>query len=494
MNKIIFAVNSKIAHLYFWKCIEQVHDAFENCSIFIYIDEDARCLPKDFFLNSFVKKIDSKFSNLKTSPFDPVDLFSKAKKLKNISVTNKLDELEKSDWVILENNSFNNKFNDFTKNGVLLLDLNYMRLKHNTLNDKFIMLSILKLNQESGNWEGIFKVNLKCEIGLKNNIHKILFNYSIFLVKFLKNQNAFSKRNPYNTLSFKQTFKSSFFIKFKFLFYYFNLTLKIFLRKLKKQQLNWKIGIKKGNEITFLNQPKKSFWADPFLIKSSKDNLFIYFEELKNDNFGKISCVEVNFKFEIVDKQDIINTNYHLSFPNVFLKDGDYYMIPESSQNNTLQLYHCTKFPYKWELKMNLMENIKLLDATWIQHDGLYWIFANKIEDFEYDNNEKLYLYYSDDLFSNKWKPHVKNPIVTDASLARNAGSFILENGKLIRPSQNCFDGYGKNIVMNEVKVLNTENYIEEKTNVIFPVKGYVGSHTFNSHEDLCILDFLLKE
>ncbi|GGK29054.1 hypothetical protein GCM10007962_24120 [Yeosuana aromativorans] len=460
----------------------------------IYIDKDARSLPKEFFLNSFIKKIDSKFSNLKANPFELVDLNLKAEKLKNICITDKLDDLEKSEWIILENKPFKNKFNDFAKNGFLLLDLNYNLLKHNTLNEKLMMLSIVKLDQISKNCKEVFKVNLKCEIGINNNINKILLNYSIFLVKFLKNSNSFSKKRVYKTSSFKLTFKSRIFNKFKFLFYYFNLMLKIFLRKLKKQQLNWKIGIKKNGVIKFLEQPKNSFWADPFIVIGENGNSFVYFEELKNDSLGKISCVEINSKFEIVDKQDIINTNYHLSFPNVFLIDGNYYMIPESSQNSTLQLYKCTKLPFQWEFKLNLMENIKLLDATWIHHDGLYWIFANKIEDFEYDNNEKLYLYYSDDLFSNKWKSHIKNPIVTDASLARNAGNFILNNGKLIRPSQNCFNGYGKNVVMNEVKVLNTEDYIEEKIKELFPVKGAVGAHTINSHEDLCVMDFLVKE
>ena len=494
MSKIIFISNSNIIHFYYWKCIERINHEFDNCSIFIYIERSNLSQPTKTLFNPIINYIDSKFSNFSTNPFELVDLNLKAKKLKNVCIINSLDDLKKSDWIIFESKKLKNKFNNFTEKGILLLDLDYNLIRHNTINSKLMTLSIAKLNQKSEKWEEIFNINLKCETGIKNNIHKIAHNYSIFLVKFLKNSNKLYKANGDTTSCLKKTFKPSAFIKIKFLYYYLRLILKIFIRKLKKNQFNWKIGIKKDGTIKLLKQPKNSFWADPFLIKSENQNYFIYFEELKQDNLGKISCIETNSEFEILQKEDVINTNYHLSFPNVFFKDGNYYMIPESSQINTLQLYECSKLPFQWTFKMNLMENIKLVDAIWVQHNGLYWIFANKIEDFEHDNNEKLYLYYSNDLFSNNWKPHVKNPIVTDASTARNAGNFILDKGKLIRPSQNCLEGYGRNIVMNKVKILNTQDYIEEKIDEKHPIKGYVGSHTFNKNGNVSVLDYLIKE
>ena len=169
-------------------------------------------------------------------------------------------------------------------------------------------------------------------------------------------------------------------------------------------------------------------------------------------------------------------------------------MIPESNQNNTLQLYKCDNFPFLWSHKMNLMEDIKLLDSNWIYHNNLYWIFANKVENFEYDNNERLYLYYSEDLFSQNWQSHIKNPIIVDASLARNAGNLWVEDGKLFRVSQNCKHGYGENLVLNRIVELNTTNYVEEKIRELFPPKNYVGIHTQNRCEDIYVYDFLYKE
>ncbi|WP_162880254.1 glucosamine inositolphosphorylceramide transferase family protein [Mariniflexile rhizosphaerae] len=399
--------------------------------------------------------------------------------------------MEFSDWVICEDKNYDyTSLKEYVKNGVLLLELSQDKLITEVLHKPLVTLSIAYNNLESEKWQKISGIALKNELGLKNNTYKILHNYSIYLVKFLKNATNFELEPVPNTKIFENLNIS----KFSIIIYYIKLVFKIFIRKIKKEQLNWKIGIKKDGKTTLLKQPKKSFWADPFIIKANNENFFVYFEELKSNNLGKISCVELNSNLEIVRKEDIINTDYHLSFPNIFFKEDNYYMIPESSQNNTLQLFECNQFPFKWDFKTNLMENIKLLDAVWIYHNDLYWIFANKIEDFEHDNNEKLYLYYSKNLFSNDWKPHIKNPIITDASLARNAGGFIIENGKLKRVSQNCMKGYGQNIVINEVKLLTKEDYYEEKTSEILPQKGFIGMHTLNKLKNMEVMDYLVKE
>jgi len=209
---------------------------------------------------------------------------------------------------------------------------------------------------------------------------------------------------------------------------------------------------------------------------------------------GRISCITLDESFKIIDKKIILDTDYHLSFPNVFFKEDGYYMIPESSQNKHLQLFSCDEFPFKWNFRSNLMEGIQLVDAVWVFHDNLYWIFANKIENFEYDNNERLYLYYSENLFSQSWTPHIMNPVITSSDSSRNAGNIFNENGKMYRVSQNCLDGYGNNLVISHIKELSVDTYFEELSEEIFPKKKYVGMHTMNTHGEIKVVDFLLKE
>ena len=494
MDKIIFIVNSNAIHLYLWECIKQIHDVFDNIQITVFIDNQLE-KPNNYTFNPFISFIDAKFTNLKTNPLSLIDLKKESQSISGLRLVNHSNELSLSDWVIIDNNYKNcHTFNKYSKNGLLRLALNKKEVLSVILSGSKISLNISALAMKSNSWHNVFTVQLKTEIGFKNNVHKLLHNYAVYLVKFLKNSTTNESITTPHPQNNNKANKKRGALQIKAIFYYFKLGFKILHRKIKKEQLNWKIGVKTANGLSFLKQPKNSFWADPFIIKESNGNLLIYFEELKKDGLGKIASVALNPQLEIINKHDILDTNYHVSFPNVFLKDGSYYMIPESSQNNTLQLYKCTQFPFKWEFQMNLMENIKLLDAVWIYHDNLYWIFANKIENFEHDNNEKLYLYYSNDLFSKNWQPHIKNPIVTNASLARNGGNFYHENGKLYRVSQNCLDGYGQNVAINEVKVLNRNNYAEEKVDAVFPVKGYVGCHTLNNHENVSVLDFLQKE
>ena len=262
---------------------------------------------------------------------------------------------------------------------------------------------------------------------------------------------------------------------------------------MRKKNLSWKIAVKHNNELTFVNQPKKSFWADPFLI-SDKEINYIFFEELKPNGLGAISCIVLNENFEITDKQIILDKEYHLSFPNVFELNEQFYLIPESSANNSLDLYYCKQFPFDWQFQKILIDNIRLIDPILLFHDNIYWIFANKIEDFEFDNNERLYLFYTNDLFSDKWQSHPQNPIVHNASLAHNAGKIYTQNNKMYRVSQNCSSSYGQNLVISQITTLTTTQYNEQKCEEIYSDKKYNGMHTMNNAKNIQVFDFLVAD
>lgn len=68
----------------------------------------------------------------------------------------------------------------------------------------------------------------------------------------------------------------------------------------------------------------------------------------KNNGRGVLGCLclsdgDTCFK-------EVLNENFHLSYPNVFEYDGSIYMLPETFESNQLRLYKCVSFPYKWEL------------------------------------------------------------------------------------------------------------------------------------------------
>ncbi|TNJ46464.1 hypothetical protein KFZ70_13605 [Tamlana fucoidanivorans] len=488
MRKLLFVINSHNINSYLFKCIERVSNEISDIYIEIFIDKDIANI--EFSFPPITKFIDEKFNNLSSNPLDFTNISLLTIK-PNIKVIGDFSSLSFCDYIIFESEPIlDSKYKKLSKKGFLTFDSNYNFILSSILYDKKIPLRILFNDLKSTQWKIIFGVELKKEKGVINNIHKILFNFSIFLIKFLKSDNEYLYAGAFQK---RENKRSKLKTHFKFVIYYIVLTFKIFSRKFSYNKLNWKIAIKENDRYIFLKQPKNSFWADPFIIKN-KTGSVVFFEELKENNIGRISCLRLNEFHEVIEYKSVLDKDYHLSFPNVFFRDNTFYMIPETSQKNNLQLYKCEVFPFKWNFEKNLMEGIKLVDAIWLYYDELYWIFANKIEDFEHDNNERLYLYYSDDLFSNKWQSHIRNPIIADSSKSRNAGNFIFENNKIYRVSQKCVSSYGENLVINEILELSKFDYKENTVEEIFPHDNYVGLHTMNSSKDLKVFDFLIKE
>lgn len=241
--------------------------------------------------------------------------------------------------------------------------------------------------------------------------------------------------------------------------------------------------------------PKDRFWADPHIIYKN-NKYYIFIEEcLYSNHKGYISLITMDENGEYSDPETILETPYHLSYPFVFEHENEYYMIPESSANRTIELYKCIEFPNKWEFKMNLMEDVKAVDTTVCYHENKWWMFANIVENDGASSFDELFLFYSEDLFSNDWTSHTMNPIVSDCKNARPAGKIFVENHRMYRPSQNCSHRYGYGFNINEIQKLASDDYIEETISKVEPnwENSILGTHTFNRSGSLHIIDALYK-
>ncbi len=237
--------------------------------------------------------------------------------------------------------------------------------------------------------------------------------------------------------------------------------------------------------------PKDRFWADPHVIK--KNNFYyIFIEELiYSENKGFISVIEMDSHGNYKDPVKILETDYHLSFPFIIEDNNEIYMVPESKQNNNIQLYKCVDFPYIWELETVLMDNVKAVDTVITKKDGKYWLFTNMIENEGASLYDELYLFSSDILVSNNWKSHPENPIVSDVKNARLAGKLFYTNNNLYRPSQNCSHHYGYGMHINEVIELNEINYKEKIVDSIYPNwdNKITSSHSLSNSDKLTVID-----
>ncbi len=129
------------------------------------------------------------------------------------------------------------------------------------------------------------------------------------------------------------------------------------------------------NQYTPLLPPKDKIWADPFIISDANEN-YVFLEEMTYGGKGRIICMHLNAKGETINVQPVIEKPFHLSYPFLIQHDETWYMIPESSENNTVDLYECVGFPYQWKLRKNLLSGIKALDSTIVRHNEKFWLFC----------------------------------------------------------------------------------------------------------------------
>ena len=240
--------------------------------------------------------------------------------------------------------------------------------------------------------------------------------------------------------------------------------------------------------------PKGEFWADPFLYQHQQET-YVFFENYSyKQQKGKISCGRI-VKREITEVQDVLDLDYHLSYPYIIEEEGEIYMMPEAHKSGRLEVYKCEKFPDKWTLYSSAFEGESVADATYYKDDkGQRWLFMNK--GFNDDHMAELYIYRIDSLQMNQIEPHLQNPVIIDSRGGRNAGSIFEYKEQLIRPSQNNSNGvYGYGLNLSAIKTLTLEDYKEEKIIGIEPnfIKGLEATHHLHQIKDMFIIDGAFK-
>jgi len=239
--------------------------------------------------------------------------------------------------------------------------------------------------------------------------------------------------------------------------------------------------------------PKDRFWADPIIVKE-KGIIYVFIEELIYTNKrAHLSVFILNKDGSYSLPKIILEKPYHLSYPYVFKHKETFYMIPETANNNDIQLYESISFPYEWKLVKILIDDIEASDVSLFFHNNKWWMFTSvrKHKYSSYDND--LSIFYSEELISSNWKPHKQNPIKKDISNARQGGTFIKGENN-IRVSQNGENSYGYGFNLNKILHLSENSYKEELIYKFIPEdKKIKGIHTYCQLSDVAVYDILTK-
>jgi len=236
---------------------------------------------------------------------------------------------------------------------------------------------------------------------------------------------------------------------------------------------HWRVGWRKldGPDLFALKRHPESGWvdlpddgtrfyADPFpILHEGKVTLFVE-DFVHAVGKGVISAVEFGPDGPLGRPEPVFEQPGHLSYPFVFARDGEVWMIPESCSAARIDLFRATAFPGGWVKEATLIEGVVASDATLIEQDGRWWLLAT-VRDGGGSFSDALHLWSAPD-FRGPWTPHPHNPVLIDIASARPAGRMVARDGQWLRPVQDCRLGYGKALGIARVTQLDDMGFAQE--------------------------------
>jgi hypothetical protein len=250
----------------------------------------------------------------------------------------------------------------------------------------------------------------------------------------------------------------------------------------------------RAEKLRYLVPPRDRFWADPFAVERH-GRYFVFVEELPyNVQRGRLVAIEVFEDREASAPQLVLERPYHLSYPFLFERDGELFMMPETAGNRSIEVYRCGRFPADWSLHATLRTDVSAFDATLWREDGdRWWMFVNIAEPGA-DPCDELHLFHSRSPFG-PWMPHAANPVVSDVRCARPAGPLFLRDGVLHRPCQDDSVAYGHAVRIQRIECLTEDSFRESTVDVVHPGwdPAVLRVHTVGRAGRLRVLDCMVR-
>lgn len=234
----------------------------------------------------------------------------------------------------------------------------------------------------------------------------------------------------------------------------------------------------------------RTWAADPFIfIHEGRTYIFaeIFDYLTRKGRIGYSSCVNGKWK----KWKTIIDEPFHMSYPNIFVRDNHIYMIPETSEDRTLRLYRASSFPEKWQLESIIAEGVSWVDTTFFKNGDCYCAITTDISNL--NNHKDLLL-----TFDAQWKLTSITEIPEKSTfLSRSAGNFISSKQGMVRVTQDCKDHYGRALVFSQFFPDElTSNGMGEILLRLEPTdlpiqtdKKWTGAHTYNYADGIEVVD-----
>ena len=245
-----------------------------------------------------------------------------------------------------------------------------------------------------------------------------------------------------------------------------------------------KTGILEDLETPFevLKNTYRSWAADPFLFENNGETYI--FAELYDYSIGRGS---IGYH-RIGDKNgqwiSVISEPYHMSYPQIFIKNGEIYMMPEANASGMLYCYRAVHFPDQWEKLEPIRTDVRYVDTTLFDWAGKELALAYQVDKEPYQLK----------LLDLQIPENDHSISVSRINQRRPAGS--MDTKRRIRPAQDCDEDYGKALVFYEYSIDENMNYHETEIARITPKQLSLskhlyldGIHTYNTSDHYEVID-----
>jgi hypothetical protein len=257
------------------------------------------------------------------------------------------------------------------------------------------------------------------------------------------------------------------------------------------RRAEWRIALRRSKEtlladhgqdslgsFLWLTNPRGHFWADPCLFEHEGRTWLFAEEHPQDGGIGRIICGELSEEGLLCNVRTALRRDYHLSYPQVFAAAGEVFMIPESSNSGTVDLYRARTFPDDWVLDTTLL-NLRAVDTTVFHAAGKWWLVTSPRV---FLGHAPIAWLFCSDCLRGPWRLAPTAAAASRATDSRGAGRVFEHGGRLIRPSQDCSESYGSALLFNEILCLSEAKYAERR---IARVEGgwkagLVGIHSYS--------------
>ncbi|HTZ21965.1 MAG TPA: hypothetical protein VMC06_13860 [Opitutaceae bacterium] len=212
--------------------------------------------------------------------------------------------------------------------------------------------------------------------------------------------------------------------------------------------------------------PRGSYYADPFpWMHEGQPWLFV--EEFRYwENAGRLVALPLTDEAVARVARPLRVAGGHLSFPFLFEHGGELFLLPESSQARTVDLYGCEQFPDRWRLRRRLLADVDAADSILVRHADRWWLFT-AVRD-RGAQPRHLAIFHTDDLLAGEWQPHPVNAgkLYADRpyGTGRCAGGIVrLADGTLLRPVHWNQRHYGEGTRLMRIAALTPDVFSESE-------------------------------